>query len=67
MRCARPRGLQEAACPQRERLLAALAAAQSVATDLIAERARMAGTTGPKVGEMIHKARIGAVARALGA
>ena len=60
-------GLQESPYPQRQRLLSALAAAQSVATDLIAESARLAGTTGPKVGEMIQKARIGAVAKALSA
>ncbi|RYF43952.1 MAG: multifunctional CCA addition/repair protein [Comamonadaceae bacterium] len=59
-------GMQEQAYPQGQRLLAALAAAQSVATNLIAEDARLAGTSGPKVGEMIQKARIAAVGKALG-
>ncbi|MEO7549265.1 MAG: multifunctional CCA addition/repair protein [Ramlibacter sp.] len=58
-------GLEEKPYPQRQRLLAALAAAQSVATNSIAEDARLAGTTGPKVGEMIHQARTRAVAKAL--
>jgi tRNA nucleotidyltransferase (CCA-adding enzyme) len=54
-------GLQERPYPQRQRLLAALAAAQRVETAAIAEAAREAGAEGPKIGEMIHKARIGAV------
>jgi tRNA nucleotidyltransferase (CCA-adding enzyme) len=58
-------GREEAAYPQRGRLLKALAAAQSVATETIASQAIGAGATGPKIGEMIHKARIGAVAAAL--
>ncbi|MEP6825807.1 MAG: multifunctional CCA addition/repair protein [Ramlibacter sp.] len=58
-------GLEEKPYPQRQRLLAALAAAQSVATNSIAEDARLAGTTGQKVGEMIHQARTSAVAKAL--
>lgn len=58
-------GMQEQPYPQGRRLLAALVAAQAVATNLIAESARLAGTTGPKVGEMIQKARISAVAQAL--
>ncbi|MBX3656075.1 MAG: multifunctional CCA addition/repair protein [Ramlibacter sp.] len=57
-------GLQDQPYPQRPRLLAALAAAQSVATKSIAESAQMAGATGPKVGELIQKARVAAVARA---
>ncbi|MGE0498650.1 MAG: multifunctional CCA addition/repair protein [Ramlibacter sp.] len=55
-------GLQDQPYPQRPRLLAALAAAQAVATKSIAENARLAGTTGPKVGELIQKARVSAVA-----
>jgi tRNA nucleotidyltransferase (CCA-adding enzyme) len=54
-------GLQERPYPQRQRLLAALAAAQRVETAAIAEAAREAGAEGPKIGEMIHKARIAAV------
>jgi tRNA nucleotidyltransferase (CCA-adding enzyme) len=53
--------LQESPYPQRERLLAALAAAQSVATHEIAEQARREGLDGPRIGEKIHKARVQAV------
>jgi tRNA nucleotidyltransferase (CCA-adding enzyme) len=60
-------GLEERPYPQRPRLLAALAAAQGVATNSIAQEALAAGATGQKVGEMIHKARISAVQEALGA
>ena len=57
---------EESDYPQRLRLLAALQAAQSVATHEIAGHAQQHGLTGPKVGEMIHKARVEAVSRALG-
>ena len=56
-------GFEEAAYPQRARLGAALVAVQSVATSVIAARAASAGVTGPKVGEMIHAARVKAVAQ----
>jgi tRNA nucleotidyltransferase (CCA-adding enzyme) len=59
-------GMQEDAYPQRERLLKALGAAQSVATAHIAEQALARGLSGPRVGEMIQKARVEAVAAALG-
>ena len=55
-------GLNESAYPQRPRLLDALLAAQSVATNLIAESAMATGTSGQKVGELIHAARVQAVA-----
>jgi tRNA nucleotidyltransferase (CCA-adding enzyme) len=55
-------GLEESNYPQRPRLLAALQAAQAVATDLIASHAQSTGATGPKIGEMIHAARVAAVA-----
>ena len=55
-------GLEESAYPQRQRLGAALVAVQSVATATIAASAAAAGVTGPKVGEMIHAARVKAVA-----
>ena len=58
-------GLQEAAYPQRQRLLGALAAAQSVATEPIAATALAQGISGPKIGEMIHAARVAAVASQL--
>lgn len=59
-------GLHDSAYPQRARLLAVHAAAQAVATASVAQTAAQSGAAGPKVGEMIHAARVGAVARALG-
>ncbi|MGD9772731.1 multifunctional CCA addition/repair protein [Diaphorobacter sp.] len=53
---------EEAPYPQRPRLLQALAAVQSVATNVIAARAAESGVTGQKVGELIHAARVQAVA-----
>jgi tRNA nucleotidyltransferase (CCA-adding enzyme) len=58
-------GMQERPYPQRARLLAALNAAQAVATHAIAEAALAAGAQGPKIGELIHQARIAAVQQAL--
>ncbi|NMM80237.1 multifunctional CCA tRNA nucleotidyl transferase/2'3'-cyclic phosphodiesterase/2'nucleotidase/phosphatase [Acidovorax sp. SRB_14] len=55
-------GLEGSPYPQRARLRAALAAAQSVATSVIAAHAAAAGVTGKKVGEMVHAARVQAVA-----
>ena len=57
-------GLEESPYPQRERLLAVLATATQIATESIASSAHAAGLSGPKVGEMIHAARITAVAAA---
>ncbi len=57
-------GLEETAYPQRPRLLAALTAAQSVATHLIAEEALKTMASGLKIKEMVHKARVAAVAQA---
>ncbi|MDO9198903.1 multifunctional CCA addition/repair protein [Rhodoferax sp.] len=54
-------GLTEAAYPQGPRLLAALSAAQGVATHLIAERAIATGASGKNIGELIHTARVEAV------
>ena len=59
-------GLDEAPYPQRGRLAQALATARSVATNLIAEDALATGTSGQKIGEMIQKARIQAVALEFG-
>lgn len=55
-------GLEESPYPQRQRLAAALAAAQSVATSAVAASAAAAGVAGPQVGEMIQSARVQAVA-----
>ena len=55
-------GFEEAPYPQRARLGAALQAVQSVVTREIAARAASSGMSGPKVGEMIHMARVQAVA-----
>nr|HPH13444.1 multifunctional CCA tRNA nucleotidyl transferase/2'3'-cyclic phosphodiesterase/2'nucleotidase/phosphatase [Burkholderiaceae bacterium] len=46
-----------------QRLLSAFSAAQTVATDLIANSAILAGATGPKIGQLIHAARVEAVHR----
>ncbi len=58
-------GLQDSPYPQRARLQAALQAAQSVVTAVIARQAAEAGAKGPQVGEKIHRARVQAVAAAL--
>ncbi|MHA7600551.1 multifunctional CCA addition/repair protein [Alicycliphilus sp. T452] len=55
-------GFEDAPYPQRARLNAALAVVQSVATSVIAARAASMGVAGQKVGEMIHAARVQAVA-----
>jgi tRNA nucleotidyltransferase (CCA-adding enzyme) len=54
-------GLAESAYPPGPRLAAALTAAQSVATNIIATTAIATGATGPKIGELIHAARVEAV------
>jgi tRNA nucleotidyltransferase (CCA-adding enzyme) len=54
-------GLEEQPYPQRQRLLAALAAAQSVPTHEIAADAQQQQIDGPRIGEMIHRARVLAV------
>lgn len=58
-------GKEDEPYPQRGRLLAALTAAQSVPTHEIASDAQAKGLKGPKVGEMIHRARVDAVSRTL--
>lgn len=55
-------GFEDSAYPQRPRLLAVLAAAQSVVTRDIAAQAAARGQTGPQVGALIHNARVQAVA-----
>ncbi|HEY0886641.1 MAG TPA: multifunctional CCA addition/repair protein, partial [Ramlibacter sp.] len=57
-------GSEETPYPQRQRLLRALAAAQAVDTRAIAAAAQQQGIAGPRIGELIHQARVGAVARA---
>jgi len=54
--------LEDFVYPQRTRLLAVLTAAQSVVTHLIAEQAQTDGHDGKKIGELIHAARVRAVA-----
>ena len=56
---------ENTAYPQRPHLLRVLAAAQAVATQPIAERAQTAGLDGKKIGDMIHAARVKAVAHLL--
>ena len=59
---ARGRGGQaDSAYPQASRLSAALAAAQSVATNVIAADAMANGVSGKNIGELIHMARVEAV------
>ncbi|MGZ5179781.1 MAG: multifunctional CCA addition/repair protein [Ramlibacter sp.] len=60
-------GLEEQPYPQRARLLAALGAAMGVSTSEIARQAQERGLQGPRIGELIHDARVAAVARALAA
>jgi tRNA nucleotidyltransferase (CCA-adding enzyme) len=57
-------GFEDTPYPQRPRLLQALAAAQSVVTAEIAAHAQAAGLSGPKVGALIHQARVAAVVQA---
>jgi tRNA nucleotidyltransferase (CCA-adding enzyme) len=54
-------GLSESPYPQRARLGGALAAAQGVATNSIAEQAVTAGASGKGIGQLIHEARVRAV------
>ncbi len=56
-------GFEESAYPQRPRLMAVLAAVQSVVTRNIAAKAAAKGLSGPQVGALIHKARVEAVAQ----
>ena len=58
-------GFEEAAYPQRERLLQALAAAQSVDTAAVAQAAQDAGASGAKIGEWVKQARTAAVRASL--
>ena len=58
-------GLAESPYPQATRLLAALAAAQGIATHLIAEKAIANGASGKQIGELIHMARVDAVKASL--
>ncbi|MDF1482593.1 multifunctional CCA addition/repair protein [Extensimonas sp. H3M7-6] len=58
-------GCEDAPYPQAARLRAALAAVLSVATSEIAAHAQSKGLCGEKIGELIHAARVDAVAKAL--
>ena len=58
-------GFEESAYQQRPRLLAVLAAVQSVVTREIAAQAAAWGQSGPQVGALIHQARVEAVAQCL--
>ena len=58
-------GHAESAYAQGPRLLAALAAAQRVATQSIAQSAISAGVTGKDIGDLIHQARVAAIAAQL--
>ncbi|AEG91817.1 multifunctional CCA addition/repair protein [Ramlibacter tataouinensis] len=54
-------GLDQRPYPQRETLLAALAAARSVDTASVADAAHASGVAGKNIGDMIHRARVEAV------
>ncbi|MGK6308999.1 multifunctional CCA addition/repair protein [Variovorax sp. DT-64] len=58
-------GMEDRPYPQRQRLLAALAAARSVATAPIAAQAQAEGAAGTKIAERIAGARVAAVAETL--
>jgi tRNA nucleotidyltransferase (CCA-adding enzyme) len=58
-------GMEERPYPQRDRLLAALAAARGVDTATIAEQARERGLAGDQIGAEIQRARSEAVAASL--
>ncbi|MGE4378000.1 MAG: multifunctional CCA addition/repair protein [Burkholderiaceae bacterium] len=58
-------GCEDAPYPQAAQLRAALAAVLSVATSEIASHAQSKGLGGEKIGELIHAARVDAVAKAL--
>ncbi len=58
-------GVENGGHPQRERLLQTLACAQQVAINSIAADAISTGAAGPRIGEMIHQARVAAVAASL--
>jgi len=58
-------GAQDGSYPQRGHLLAVLAAAQAVSTETVATQAQAAGVSGKQVGDMIHAARVDAVAAVL--
>ena len=58
-------GRAESPYPPGPRLLAALTAAQQVATHVIAEKAMAAGASGKNIGELIHLARVEAVRESL--
>ncbi|MGI4777999.1 MAG: multifunctional CCA addition/repair protein [Janthinobacterium lividum] len=54
-------GFEARPYPQRERLMRVLAAARSVETGPVAERAVLLGAKGPKIGEAVTRARTAAV------
>ncbi|MEW6466326.1 MAG: multifunctional CCA addition/repair protein [Pseudomonadota bacterium] len=58
-------GFEDRPYPQRERLLQALAAAQSVDTATVAAQAAARGAQGKAIGAAVHAARVAAVAQLL--
>jgi tRNA nucleotidyltransferase (CCA-adding enzyme) len=54
-------GHDDAAYPQRQRLLQALKASQAVDTSVVAGAAQAAGADGRQIGEKVHAARVAAV------
>ena len=60
-------GARDAAYPQRQHMVCVLATARTVATEAVATRAQASGVGGRQVGDMIHAARVQAVAAMLAA
>ncbi len=60
-------GLEQRPYPQRARLLRALALAQSVDTEALAQQALQAGHSGERIGQAIQAARLAALQRGLAA
>src|SRR5262249_26012444 len=58
-------GLHESAYPQRQRLLKVLEVAVAVPTADLAAKAMELGRKGPEIAQIIHRARVQAVAEAL--
>ena len=54
-------GLHDSAYPQRPHWLQALAAAQSVATEVVAREAQAKGLQGKDIGGLVHAARVAAL------
>ena len=57
--------MEDDAYPQRQRLLAALAAAQAIDAAAVAAQAIERGLSGPAIGAAVSEARVNAIASAI--